>query len=185
MEEWAIAIAIPFFAALHRFRGGGLFTWKAPFHRRYIAALVLLIVSLLTVRWEFAIFVTLQYLLLVLLPWGRWYTIGEVDRQHSSGNPDAFEAYLERITSKFKQSVGDYICFAIRNLISLLPMYIAAYWLSKLEFAVLGVLLGIAIVECYRVSWIFFEIEDMPTEQAELYSGLLIGATVAAGYLLL
>ncbi len=183
-EALVIALALPFFAALHRFRGGGLFVWKAPIHRRFIASLLLGIIAAAIFKWQLAVFITLQYLLLVLPSWGRWYTIGYGDRNWS-GEAELIEAFLERITHGLGQTGSDYTCFVLRNIACMLPTFVAACWFPNWRLALLAVILSIVIVECYRLCWRFYPAAAAPTTYAEWYSGAVIGACTMLGIALL
>jgi hypothetical protein len=183
-EALVIALALPFFAALHRFRGGGLFAWKAPIHRRFIATLLLGIVTGAIFKWQLAVFIALQYLLLVLPSWGRWYMIGYGNRDWS-GEADTIEAFLERITYKLGRTGSDYTCFVLRNIACMLPTFVAAYWFVNWQLALLAIILSIAIVECYRLCWRFYPAAAIPTTYAEWYSGAMIGACTMLGIALL
>lgn len=171
-------------ALLNRFRGGGIILSKipVPLHRRYITTMVLFPILWSLTTWQFAAFVSLQYLLLVLLPWGRWYTIGYAPRW-CSGEPDAFENALEKATAFLGRSGSDYVSFVIRNLICLSPCFGASYILESANPAIIAVTLAVVIPEIYRLCWNFIDEMDVPTTMAEWISGLAIGLAIAAGLL--
>lgn len=174
----ALVALLPVLSVLHRFRGGGLIAWKTPIHRRYITAAILFVLLFGITKWQTAVFITLQYLLLVLLPWGRWYTIGHLPRE-ISGLPDGFERFLERITASLGRSGSDYAAFVLRNLVCLSPCAIAAYMTRSIIPIASAVLLSVIIVESYRLSWRYIKEADTPTAMAEWVSGAAIGAVIA------
>ena len=182
MEIAISIIAVPFFAALHRFRGGGLFIWRAPIHRRYVTAIVVFATLVACMKWQTALFISLQYLLLVLLPWGRWYTIGYGARE-LSGEAGPFESVMEGLTVQFERRTSDYICFTVRNLICLLPCCIAAWYLHTLNLAIIAIMLAIGITEIYRLCWYYMSENDVPTARAEWFSGGFIGLCIIIGLL--
>jgi len=179
----ALVALLPALSVLHRFRGGGLFVWRAPIHRRYIATLILFpLLMLLAVPWKFALFIALQYLLLVLLPWGRWYTIGYGARE-LSGEAGPFESILEGLTVQFSRRASDYICFVVRNLICLLPCFAAAWYLHTPNPAIIALALAVGIPEIYRLCWYYIDELDVPTAYAEWFVGGFIGLAIVVGIL--
>ena len=179
----ALVALLPVLSVLHRFRGGGLFVWQAPIHRRYITTLLLAAFMFASWSWQIAVFVALQYLLLVLLPWGRWYTLGHVDRDVSSGAADPLESFLERITAFLGRTGSDFMAFTIRNLICLFPCFVAAWYLQKVELAIIAIALAFSIPEIYRLCWRYVGAANAPTVYAEWISGGVIGAAIVAGIL--
>lgn len=150
-------------------------------HRRYIATLVLFpLLLLLTASWQLSVFISLQYLLLVLLPWGRWYSIGYAVREWS-GAADPFEAFLERITAFLGRAGSDFMSFNLRNLICLLPSFVAAWYLQRTELAAIALGLAVGIPEIYRLCWRYIDELDVPTAYAEWFVGGLIGLAIVAG----
>lgn len=180
--SWLCVYALPLLTAvLHRFRGGGLFVWQAPIHRRYVASLLLAAFMFTNWSWQITTFVALQYLLLVLLPWGRWYTLGHVDRDVSSGAADPFEAFLERITAFLGRTGSDFMSFVLRNLICLLPCFVASWYLRKTEIAAIAIILAVVIPEVYRLCWYYIDDLRTPTVYAEWFVGGLIGLAIITG----
>lgn len=181
----ALVALLPVLSVLHRFRGGGLFVWQAPIHRRYVASLLLAAFMFINWSWQIAAFVALQYLLLVLLPWGRWYTLGHIDRDVSSGTADPLEAFLERITAFLGRTGSDFAAFVLRNLLCLLPCFLCAYYLHNLNLVIIAVAIAVVIPEVYRLCWRFLLASGAPTVYAEWVSGVLIGSAIAGGLLTL
>lgn len=168
---------------LNRFRGGGLLDGKTFIHRRYITTLVLFpLLMLLTASWQLALFISLQYLLLVLLPWGRWYSIGYAAREWS-GEAGPFESILEGLTVQFSRSASDYICFTVRNLICLVPCFVAAWYLHTPNPAIIALVLAVGIPEIYRLCWYYIDELDVPTAYAEWFVGGLIALAINVGVL--
>ena len=73
--------------------------------------------------------------------------------------------------------------FVLRNLICLLPCFVAAWYLRKTEIAAIAIILAVVIPEVYRLCWYYIDDLRTPTVYAEWFVGGLIALAINVGVL--
>ena len=118
-------LIIPLYGILNRVRGGGFYGHLLPGHPRVWISVFTICLSLFFLPIYQAAFLGACFFLWSLLPWGRWYSLGNMPRE-ASGNPDFFEKIIEKSVDSLttNRELSDNICFFIRNLICLIPLLI-------------------------------------------------------------
>lgn len=154
--------------ALNRLRGVDLLPGRSLY---YVAPLIgavsyLMFDAWVTVAWAVAYFVW------GVGPWGRWYTLGVLPRDHSGRSSSVFEDLVEL------PSDSVYVAFFIRNML-VLPGLVLVGWLLDVYWPVtvgLSLTFAIGAVCMYHAGKELFP--KYPTVFGELMVGLLWGYTM-------
>jgi len=180
-------------ALLNRFRGGGFgggwIREKTGIHPRIFAATGLFVVSLSIHPWFNCLDIAVAYLIFVSAPWGRWYTLGFLNRDTASGPPNRFERFVENL-SDIGGVRRDWLAFALRNFIMGIPVFFIPLlkWPLDSLFLIVAIVWAWVFVGCYWIGWRIFywtgyHHENGGTPVAEMIAGALIGVMlVGYGY---
>lgn len=167
------------FGFINRFRGGGFTDINFGIHRRFIIIPILFLMLSMYTEMNYILsgYLTLQYFLITLLPWGRWYTIGNAPRE-LSGTPDMLEKTLEELTDQLNRAYSDYVCFVARNLLCLFPSIAVSLYMLRFDLLGICIIYAILFVELYRQAWEWLTWERVPTAYAEFATGVLTGVVL-------
>ena len=169
-------ITLAITSALNRVRGGGLGAAHLPGHPRvYVAPVIGLLAGILNNGWLIGVVAGLGYFIWSLPPWGRWYTLGRMPRT-ISGQPDAFEIWVERISDGDDRN--DHLALLIRHALGILPLIavlvlITGRWWLAGWVIVFPVLAVAAYEACWRAA--MRGKLNVPTAIAEWIVGCIFG----------
>lgn len=179
-------LTIVIFAAINRFRGGGIIPerlFNPPGHRRFWATPLVASVAALWLSPTMALAFGACWLLWALLPWGRWYTCGRGLRSWS-GEPDAFERVVEAVVRGLTgfthigcppmsrlRVIDDHLCLAARNVLVLMP-------LALLFGPTPALIVLIGMAASYELAWRLVPEVRGPTGYAEWATGAWWGAAL-------
>lgn len=172
MTSLLIAPAIILAAAvLNRVRGGGFFGGRLPGHPRFYVAPAMGGLAWLVLSWPMAIVFAACFLAWSWLPWGRWFDLGRLNPEILDGVRERtwFERAIEGVVGR-----SDHVCFAVRNLIAIVP---AAILVSPIFM-----FLPAAQSAAYEIGWRYAP--ERPIEIGELLTGAVWGLLLVAAALL-
>lgn len=158
-------------AILNRVRGGGFFGDRLPGHPRFYVAAAMGLLTPPSLPWQYMPIVAGCFLFWSWLPWGRWFDLGRLNPEILNGIRERtwFERAIEGVVGR-----SDHVCFAVRNLIAIIP---AAIFISPI-FMFLPAVQSAA----YEIGWRYAP--DRPIEIGELITGAAWGLLLVAVALL-
>ena len=110
-------------AVLNHIRGGGgLFriSWlidKVPGRPLYWVSLLIGLLALPVMPWQYATAFGVGYLIWGSAEWGRWFSLGHMPRGANGKPPSWFAVLIEDVAGP-----NDYVAFTLRNVLMLLPL---------------------------------------------------------------
>lgn len=166
-------LVIPVLSYLNRIRGGGFWADKIPGRPLLWVFPVVLAIAILLQGYVIGTGFALLYLSWAFPPWGRWFTLNHIPPVREI---TIFERIVEFIPSLFmkKSYWFDFICFTIRNIITLSPL-VLLYFLSYNLLGLIAIVIGVSIliVMCYSIGW---KIQDKYSLLSIQTAELLVGA---------
>lgn len=166
-------LVIPLFGFLNRIRGGGFWASKLVSRPLFWVAPIIFAISVFFQGYIIGTGFSLLYLLWAFPPWGRWFTLNHIPPIREI---TIFERIVEFIPSLImkKSYWFDFICFTIRNIITLSPL-VLLHFLSYNLLGLIAIVIGVSllIVVCYSIGW---KIQDKYNILSIQTAELLVGA---------